>query len=337
MPSPPRRANQDESQYPIEREIVASCPAMKDLLRRARRVAPTRLAVLLHGPSGTGKESIARLVHEASGRSGAFVAINCACLTPDLADSELFGHEKGAFTGAMGPHAGLFAAAEGGTLFLDEVGELDLRVQARLLRVLQEGRYRRVGSIHERTVNVRIVCATNRDLEAMSRNGRFREDLYWRVAQYELVLPPLRERGEDVIVIAQRLLDTDPLFGGQHYELSRGARRLLLQHTWPGNVRELQRVLRTLAIDGCSRVVQAQDIARTLRKNGEEGVAEKSAPEELILGCLEKGGELSPANLARQLGISRPTLFRWLQPLLESGRVRQSGGGAQVAYSIYEE
>ena len=177
---------------------MGTCPSLLAAIAATRRVGPRKVAVLVCGETGTGKERMARLVHERSGRVGRFLAVNCSAFPDELLDSELFGHDKGAFTGAHSPKRGLFEAADGGTLFLDEVAEMSPSLQAKLLRVLQEGRIRRVGGTHEIAVDVRLVSATHRDLGAMVADSAFREDLIYRIAQYRIDLPPLRDRGRDV-------------------------------------------------------------------------------------------------------------------------------------------
>jgi DNA-binding NtrC family response regulator len=234
--------------------VVAEDPLMAKVEETARRVAPTETTVLLLGESGTGKEVIARLIHEASPRAGAaFVAVNCAALAETLLESELFGHEKGAFTGAHARHQGRFEQAHQGTLLLDEVGEMSPALQAKLLRVLQERTFERVGGEQTVTVDVRVVAATNRDLGQQVARGAFREDLYYRLAVFPIEIPPLRERRADIIPLARHFLELLAQGGGvgSAPELTEGARSALLEHTWPGNVRELQNVLeRSVILSG---------------------------------------------------------------------------------------
>ena len=192
-------------------ELVAESASMREAVRIARQVAPTTSTVLLTGESGTGKEELASLIHRASKRAqGPFVALNCGAIPRELAESELFGHEKGAFTGATQQHAGVFERADGGTLFLDEIGELPLELQVKLLRVLEEQLVLRVGARAPSTVDVRIVCATNRDLEREVSAGRFRGDLYWRLNVVRIALEPLRKRAEDLPALTTRLLRGTP-------------------------------------------------------------------------------------------------------------------------------
>lgn len=226
--------------------IIYACPAMEHLVKRAKQVAPRNVPVLIQGESGTGKELLARAIHKASGRSaGPFVAVNCGAIPSELVDAELFGHTKGAFTGASQARAGYFEAANGGTLFLDEVGELPLASQVRLLRVLQEKKVTRVGATQPIDLDVRIVSATNRNLPSEISANRFREDLFHRLAVAVLLIPPLRERGNDVNLLIDFLLQKSHKELGleERKTLSVGARKLLIQHGWPGNVRELQNAL----------------------------------------------------------------------------------------------
>lgn len=250
--------------------IVHRSPDMQRVILRARRVAPRSVPVLLEGETGTGKELMARAIHQASPRRDRpFVAVNCGALPPELVESELFGHEKGAFTGADRARPGYFAAANGGTLFLDEIGELPPAAQVKLLRVLQEGAVVRVGATTPRDVNVRVIAATNRTLTEEVADGRFREDLFYRMAVAVLKLPPLRERPGDVGLLADRLLQqidaesvSEP--GYQSKKFSVSARNVLSRHSWPGNVRELSNTLRRAAIWSDGSTITAEDLQDAL-------------------------------------------------------------------------
>lgn len=251
-------------------EILHRSAAMKRIILRARRVAPRSVPVVIEGETGTGKELLARAIHSASPRRDRpFVAVNCGALSPELVESELFGHEKGAFTGASARREGHFVAANGGTLFLDEIGELPLSAQVKLLRALQQGEILPVGSSRPRTVNVRPIAATNRLLPSEVEAGRFREDLFYRLAVAVLRLPPLRERANDLALLIDRLLERvnregERQPGHMHKKLSAGARNLLLSHPWPGNVRELQNTLRRAVLWSSDETLTADDVREAL-------------------------------------------------------------------------
>ena len=231
----------------ISRKFVFVDPASQLLLALAQRVAQADVTTLLVGPTGSGKEVMARVLHESSPRSKApFVALNCAAMPDHLIEDMLFGHEKGAFTGAHKDHKGLFEQAQGGTLFLDEIGEMPIQLQSKLLRVLQERQLTRLGGQQPIAVNVRIIAATNKDLKKAIEEKQFREDLYYRIATFRLKLLPLCERPQDIIPLAlQCLIDTAPHL---HWQISQQAKSELLQYTWPGNVRELENVMRRATV-----------------------------------------------------------------------------------------
>ncbi len=214
---------------------------MRKVLELARKVAPTNATVLITGESGTGKEIIARCIHNHSPRAErVFVAVNCAALSPTLIESELFGHEKGSFTGSVAQHIGRFERAQGGTLFLDEIGELDGNLQAKLLRVLQERTFERVGGTREISADVRVLAATNRELKKHVSDGKFREDLFYRLNMFPIEIPPLRERGGDALQLARFFLDRAAVsLRKRPLTLTDEAEDLLLRYDWPGNVREL--------------------------------------------------------------------------------------------------
>lgn len=230
--------------------IIGRSPAMQRVYRLMERAAATDVPVLIQGESGTGKELVARGIHYASRRAaGPFIAVNCAAIPDTLIESELFGHTKGAFTGAAAARPGLFAAADGGTLFMDEVAELSPTAQAKLLRVIQERQVQAVGADKTRDVDVRIIAATNKDLAAMAADGRFRQDLYFRLNVLPIELPPLRERGEDVVLLIRHFLTTAAEEHGVPVpEIMPGALAELSRYSWPGNVRELQNVIQRLVI-----------------------------------------------------------------------------------------
>ena len=250
--------------------IVHRSPVMQRVILRARRVAPRSVPVLLEGETGTGKELMARAIHQASPRRDRpFIAVNCGALPPELVESELFGHEKGAFTGADRKRSGHFVAANGGTLFLDEIGELPTAAQVKLLRARQEGEVQPVGATSTTRVDVRVIAATNRTLTEEVASGRFREDLFYRLAVAVLKLPPLRERPGDVGLLADRVLETinaeskgEP--GHRHKKLSVEARNVLLRHSWPGNVREVSNTLMRAAIWSDGDAITAEDMRDAL-------------------------------------------------------------------------
>jgi transcriptional regulator with GAF, ATPase, and Fis domain len=231
-------------------EILGNSPALMHVLRDLQQVADTEATVLIQGETGTGKEVIARAIHANSGRRDhPFIKVNCAAIPATLIESEFFGHEQGAFTGATKKREGRFSLAHAGTIFLDEIGELPLDLQGKLLRVLQEGEFEPLGSSHTKKVNVRVLAATNRDLHKESQAGTFREDLYYRLNVFPLHLPPLRERGEDVILLANSFVQHfSQRMGRPIAPLSPEALRRLTGYHWPGNVRELQNVIERAVI-----------------------------------------------------------------------------------------
>ena len=247
--------------------LIGRSAPFQETLELVARVGPSEAAVLLLGESGTGKELVARAVHEASARaSRPLVVVDCASLPETLFESELFGHEKGAFTGAQASRAGLVEAAAGGTLFLDEVGDIPLAMQVKLLRLLESGTYRRVGSTELRRADVRLVSATHRDLEAMVRDGRFRQDLFYRLSTFPILLPPLRVRGGDIALLADSLLGR--VAPNRRLKLSSGALARLARHPFPGNVRELRNLLERAALLTDGEVIGEETIARALAVGG---------------------------------------------------------------------
>lgn len=243
-------------------EILGQHETLKSLLAEVDVVADSPLAVLLLGETGVGKELLAHRIHRVSGRrSGPIVHVNCAALPESLAESELFGHVRGAFSGAIADRAGRIEAAQGGTLFLDEVGELSLNVQAKLLRTLQNGEIQRLGEDHPRKVDIRVIAATNRHLQDAVREGRFRPDLYHRLSVYPVHIPPLRERGNDVLILAGRFLELNRArLGVRSLRLSEASEQALLGYSWPGNVRELEHVISRAALRALSRAQSRNDI-----------------------------------------------------------------------------
>lgn len=241
-----------------ERQIIGDSPQIRQLLHVIATAAPTRATVLLQGESGTGKELAARAIHEASPRhAGPFIQLNCAAIPENLVESALFGHEKGAFTGALKRVEGAFERADGGTLLLDEISEMRLDLQAKLLRVLQEQRFERVGGTSSLTVDVRIIATTNRDLSQESQEGRFRQDLFYRLSVIPIRLPPLRERKDDIPLLAYRFALKSAKEAGRKFEgLSPATIQLLQEYDWPGNVRELQHAIERAVILSLDPILQ---------------------------------------------------------------------------------
>lgn len=262
-----------ESRLDEQSEIVGHSDAIVELTKIIERVAPTNGRVLISGESGTGKELVARAIHRSSMRDDqVLVKVNCAAIPQSLIESELFGHEKGAFTGALKSHKGVFERADGGTLFLDEIGELNLEVQAKLLRVLQSGEFNRVGSEGTITVDVRLVAATNRDLKELVAEGAFREDLYYRLNVVNIRVPALRERKSDIPELARRFLDEACEENSVGYRVfSEGALEQLMEYRWPGNVRELKNFVERVSILSDSPVIEKLDeLAQFSRGRGSD-------------------------------------------------------------------
>ena len=283
--------------------MIGRSPAFQAVRELIARVGPSQASVLLLGESGTGKELAARAVHEASSRAArALVVVDCASLPETLFESELFGHERGAFTGAHAARAGLVEAAQGGTLFLDEVGDIPLSMQVKLLRLLESGTYRRVGQTELRRADIRLVAATHHDLQALVRAGRFRQDLYYRLSTFPIRLPALRERREDIALLAAALLQR--LAPGRTLRLAPEALQLLAQQPFPGNVRELRNVLERAALLSDGSDISTATVAQALALDG--------APSALPLAPAPSPGSTRRAQ-AQALGISERTLYRRLR------------------------
>ncbi len=301
-----------------DHQMIAESPAMKRLFRDIRKMAVTGAPVLITGESGTGKELSARAIHDRSPlAAGPFEAVNCGAISAGLIQSELFGHEKGAFTGAHGRHTGRFERAHGGTLFLDEVAELPLEMQVNLLRVLQEKVIHRVGGREDIPVEVRVIAATNVDLEAAVAQGRFRQDLYYRLNVLSLHLPPLRERDDDVEVIARVLLERFAREQNKNIVgFTQAALRLLRAYHWPGNVRELiNRVRRAVVMCERRKICPADlglDRRQIERMVQTLETARAEAESKVILQSLRSAGN-NVSIAARLLEVSRPTLYRLMQ------------------------
>jgi transcriptional regulator with GAF, ATPase, and Fis domain len=300
-------------------EIVGNSRILRDLLSRVSKVAPTDSNVLITGETGTGKELIARAIHKRSRRSSrAFVSVNCAAVPRDLIASELFGHEKGAFTGATQRRLGRFELAEGGTIFLDEVGELPAETQIALLRVLQEHEFERVGGTGSIRTEIRVIAATNRDLEAAINAGAFRSDLFYRLNVFPIEMPSLRERREDIPLLVEYFLDRYARKAGKSFRaVNKRSLDLLQSYPWPGNIRELQNVIERSVVvcETESFSVDESWLSRQPRANGPKSQIELSQKlaaqeKEMIEAVLrESGGRVDgPSGAAARLGMPRSTL-----------------------------
>ena len=320
----------EQVELPKEAEIeadfgpmIGSSGLMSQLFQQVKNVADSDTTILVTGESGTGKELIARRIHDLSPRkSGPFVPINCAAIPETLIESELFGHEKGAFTNAVERRIGFFELADSGTLFLDEIGELSLPVQVKLLRFLQEQEFCRVGSSKPIRVNLRVVCATNQNLESLMEAGKFREDLYFRINVINLSVPPLRDRFEDIVPLAEHFVKKfGPVYGDRALSFTKGASDVLKQYDWTGNVRELENVIESLMALAPNDEIQEDDLppklkSRSSMSNLKSGVfegdlnfeeAEKIFETEMIVKALKKTDYVQ-TKAAELLGISRRIL-----------------------------
>lgn len=315
----------------IDTEIVSASPKMENVKKMILKVARSNSTVLIRGESGTGKELIARAIHNQSPRSAEmFQAVNCAAINENLLESELFGHERGSFTGAHAEKKGLFEVADRGTLFLDEIAELDVAMQAKLLRALQEHKIRRVGGTHETNVDVRVVAATNRDLRAMVSDGRFRDDLYYRINVLSIDVPPLRERREDIPVLIDFFLkkhtrNTSRLVKGLDAE----TRKLMLDYSWPGNVRQLESAIERAILLCEGEFITVEDLPLEVRQEGSpaaqvafklppEGISFEDVERDLIMQAMEQT-DYNITKAAKLLGLT----FRTLQYRLEKFGIKK--------------
>ncbi|MGM0676721.1 sigma-54 interaction domain-containing protein [Ectothiorhodospira marina] len=322
-------------------DLVAEDPRSRDLLTLARRVAASEVTVMINGESGVGKEVFARFIHDHSSRANApFVALNCAAIPENMLEAMLFGHERGAFTGAYESRPGKFELAEGGTLLLDEISEMDHGLQAKLLRVLQEREVERLGGRHPRPVDVRVLATSNRNLQEAVADGQFREDLYYRLNVFPLLIPPLRDRPGDILPLARRLIHVHGR-GIDHAQLTQAAAARLVDHPWPGNVRELDNVIQramilrdgvdidaeSLQFEGVTGLDtslqppfmgQTEHVSSSVIRDQRLGDNLRSREEQLILDALrmEDG---SRKDAAARLGISPRTLRYKLARLREAG------------------
>src|SRR6476659_7692974 len=323
----------------LDAEIVSVSPEMDKVKKLILKIAKSNSTVLIRGESGTGKELIARSIHTNSLRSSeTFQAVNCAAINENLLESELFGHEKGSFTGAVGEKKGLFEIADNGTLFLDEIGELDIALQAKLLRALQEKEIRRVGGTHEINVDVRVIAATNRDLRAMVSDGRFRDDLYYRINVLSIDVPPLRERREDIPVLIDYFVkkhtrNTSRLVRG----LTAETRKLMMDYSWPGNVRQLESAIERaillcegdqITIDDLPLEVrqESRPVAEGAFKLPPEGISFEDVERDLIMQAMEQT-DYNITKSAKLLGLT----FRTLQYRLEKFGIKRPEGKKEAA------
>lgn len=333
--------------------VIGQCGAMKKVYSHVQKSAPTECNVLIHGETGTGKELIAKAIHQLSNRANKpIISVNCAAIPETLIESELFGYEKGAFTGANANRMGLIEAADNGTLFLDEIGELPLEAQARLLRFLQEGEIRRIGSVDSQTVNVRVIAATHRDLRSLSSEGKFRQDLFYRLDVMHVTLPPLRERGKDILELAETFLERfSAKMEKPKMHFSPMAIQALTTYNWPGNIREMENVIERAVIlcDNIEIDNDDLDIDLELVKldnssddntsissfdnnnnaaffdSDEEGLSLEDYFQRFIL---EHQDQMSETELARKLGVSRKCLWERRQRL---GIPRKKGKSGKSA------
>ena len=300
--------------------IIANSKPMRRILETVRQVAPTKTTILITGESGTGKELIAEALHQNSGRQGKFVPVHCAALPANLLESELFGHEKGAFTGAIDQRLGRFELANNGTVFLDEIGEIEPQVQVKLLRALESRTFERVGGIETVSTTARVVSATNRNLAEMVAEGTFREDLFYRLDVVTIHLPPLRERSDDIPLLVKHYLDHFATETGQEaLSISEEALQIMCSYPWPGNIRELRNCLERMSVLSKNKILQIEDIPLTIRGNAEfnpllnrHDLSIDNNEKTLIIKALKETGN-NKTKAAEKLGISRRTLHRKLK------------------------
>jgi two-component system NtrC family response regulator len=310
-----RRESRSEGQF---EGMMGSSPVMEDVFSRIRKIATSEAPVLVTGENGTGKEMVARAVHNLSRRSEKdFVPINCGAIPENLLESELFGHEKGSFTGAVDRRVGLLETASGGTLLLDEIGELSPPLQVKLLRFLNDGKLRRVGGSKEIDTDTRVVAATNVDLNQLISEGKFREDLYYRLAVVTVDVPPLRERDEDVVLLANSFLQRFSEEGGKKIKgFSKAAMQSVREYQWPGNIRELENRVRRAVIMAEGSQISLDDMGLDPGKSRYSGMNLKEAREELEKEMAEEALQKCKGNVsgaAQALGISRPTLYEIIE------------------------
>jgi formate hydrogenlyase transcriptional activator len=313
-------ADRDHNQGRFE-QLIGNSPALEAVLEQVEQVAPTDSTALIQGETGTGKELIARAIHNISSRCGrSFVKLNCAAIPFDLLESELFGHEKGAFTGAIAQKIGRFEMANRGTLFLDEIGDIPLALQPKLLRVLQEQEFEPLGSTRTHQVDVRLVAATNRDLASMVKQGTFRSDLYYRLNVFPILLPPLRERRQDIPALVQHFVELyGRRMGKQIEEITPETMCALNSHLWPGNIRELQNVIERSVIltSGTTLHAPLAELKRSAETESFEAITLEEAERDHIRKTLERTRWVvsGPNGAAARLGLKRSTLYFRMQRL----------------------
>lgn len=305
------------TQFPIFQGILSNCSEMKKIFGVIEKVAKTRSTVLVLGESGTGKELIARSLHSLSGRPGRLVPVNCGAIPEDILESELFGHEKGAFTGAVSSRVGRFQLADRGTIFLDEIGEMSPKLQVKLLRVLQERKVDPVGSIRSVDVDVRVVAATNKDLAEEVKAGRFREDLFYRLQVVPVLLPPLRERAGDIELLAQFFLDRfAEELGHPEMKFTGDAINILSSYSWPGNIRELENLIERIAVLSDGSLIGSEQIPEFIHGESQTIVAEA---DDFILPSL---------------GVDFNSLVNAYENKLISTALSQTGGNKKAAAKL---
>ena len=302
--------------------MLGRCRDIEALSTQLDKVAPTDTNVLIDGESGTGKEVVARKLHLLSSRADRqMISLNCAAIPDTLIESELFGHEKGAFSGATSERVGLVEAADGSTLFLDEIGELPLNAQARLLRVLQEGEVRRLGSVETKTVSVRLIASTHRNLQALVNDGAFREDLYYRLNVVKLSLPPLRERGDDILYLAEHFLAYNAeRHGKPRLKFTEGALKCIRAYRWPGNIRELENAIQRAVILCEGKSIRAELLAVEPENapsipTSDDEIDSVSLKDYFVRFVLENQDRMTETELAQKLGISRKALWQRRQKM----------------------
>ena len=310
--------------YEFEKSIIGTSPAIKRIFGLLEKAVQTNISVSISGETGTGKELVAKAIHYNSKRkSKPFVAVNIAAIPRDLIESELFGHEKGAFTGALTRRIGKFEEAEGGTIFLDEIGEMDPNLQAKLLRVLQEREVTRIGGNQVIKLDVRILAATHKDLAEEAKSGRFREDLYYRLLGLPIHLPPLRERGNDVLLIAKSFLDSFAQENGlRKFKISQEAQEKLLQYPFPGNIRELKSIIELSAVMAEDQEIRPQDISFNSTARMESFLYQEMTMQEFMYRIIRhylNKYENNVLEVARRLDIGKSSLYRYLKEMEELG------------------